>query len=349
MTPPSTTSNDGRPDRQSRLAGPGVYLRGIGHYFPGPPVANTYFERFEALAVDDDWIRHHTGVQYRHWPDESVERHVEMGVKAAEAALADAGMAPADIDIIIGTTSTSRPRVNPSSLGNNYMDIGPPLQARLGAARAFVFDVSAVACSGFLYASACAQALIGSLGQRRALVVCAENPKPILNFAYRNSVLFGAGAAAALWERSDADGGLIDVVIHSDGRYFDAFDIDAGDKMVMRGGEVGRVGTRVLTEVATEILDRNQMTPADVDWFIPHQANAVMISQVVENVGIPRERVLLNLPQRGNTSSVGCPSCLSEYVRRGVVRPGELLLTVSIGRGFSWAAMLFRYGMKEVA
>ncbi|WP_194905441.1 3-oxoacyl-ACP synthase III family protein [Catenulispora rubra] len=320
-------------------------LIGIGHYFPGEPVTNAYFEGLEHLGIDDAWIREHTGIRSRHWPERDDERAVEMGARAVEAALADAGLTAPDIDLVIGTTSTTRPRVNPSSATNRYMDISLPLQKQLGLHNAVCFDVGAVACAGFLYSSVVACSLMAALGARNALVVCAENPKPILNFDYRYSVLFGAGGAAAVWQRGEegTGSGLLDAVFNSDGRYFDAFDIDDDDKMIMKGKQVGDVGPKMLADAARAVLARNGLTKDDIDWFIPHQGNLNMIRQVCADLELPEKQVLVNIEHRGNTSSVSIPSCLSEQIAAGTVKPGDLVLSIGIGRGFNSGAMLFRY------
>lgn len=318
-------------------------LAGIGHYFPGEPVTNAYFERLEHLGIDDTWIRRKTGIVSRHWPSGDSERAVEMGARAVEKALGDAGLDPLDIDLVVGTTATTRPRTNPSSATNRYMDISLPLQRQAGLHNAFCFDVTAVACAGFLFSSVVATSLLRSLGLRHALVVCAENPKPILNFNYRYSALFGAGSAAAVWSAADTDGGLLDVVLHSDGRYFDVFDIDDDDTMMMKGRQVGELGPGMLAGASREILERNGLGLEDVDWFIPHQGNLTMVDEVCKDLGLPREKVLVNIDRRGNTSSVSIPSCLSENVSDVRVRPGDTILACSIGRGFSWGSMLFRY------
>ncbi|MDQ1295812.1 MAG: 3-oxoacyl-[acyl-carrier-protein] synthase [Actinomycetota bacterium] len=318
-------------------------LSGIGHYFPGEPITNEYFEKLTHLGVDDAWIRRNTGVGSRHWPSDESERAVEMGAKAVEKALEDAGVGPLDIDLVIGTTATTRPRTNPSSATNRYMDISLPLQRQAGLRKAFCFDITAVACAGFLYGSLVAGSLMGSLGLRNALVVCAENPKPILNFDYRYSALFGAGSAAAVWSAGEAGTGLLDTVLHSDGNYFDVFDIDDDDTMMMKGRQVGELGPGMLASSSREVLDRNGLSIDDIDWFIPHQGNLNMVRQVVEDLKVPEEKVLINIDRRGNTSSVSIPSCLSENVADKRVRPGDLILACSIGRGFSWGASLFRY------
>jgi len=318
-------------------------MAGIGHHFPGEPITNEYFESLTHLGIDDAWIRRNTGVAARHWPADEKERPVEMGVRAARTALDDAGIDAGEVDLLIGTTATARPRTNPSSATNRYMDISLPLQEQAGLKNAFCFDVTAVACAGFLYTSLAATSLLHTLGLRNAVVVCAENPRPILNLDYRYSALFGAGAAAAVWTRQEGYRGLLDVVLHSDGQYFDVFDIDDDDTMMMKGRQVGQLGPGMLASSSRDVLERNGLTLADVDWFVPHQGNLNMIRQVCQELDVPPEKVLMNIDRRGNTSSVSIPGCLSENVRRGTVRPGDLVLSCSIGRGFSWGAMLMRY------
>ncbi|CAM4079522.1 ketoacyl-ACP synthase III [Corynebacterium belfantii] len=320
---------------------PPTRLGGIAHYFPGAPVSNDYFQGLPELGIDDDWIQKHTGIRSRHWPDETHERPVEMACHAVRQALDLAGVSAEQIDLVIGTTSTTRPRVNPSSLANRYMDISLPLQAQCGLTNAACFDVTAVACAGFLYGSAVAMSMMAALGMRNALVVCAENPRPILNFDYKYSALFGAGAAAAVWKTGDGPGRLCDIVLHANGQHFGAFDIDDQDKMLMKGKVIGDLGPGLLASAARELMERNQMQPADVDWFIPHQGNLNMIEAVCDLVEIPREVTLTNIQSRGNTSSVSIPSCLSENLAAGVIKPGDIVLSVGIGRGLSWGGMLF--------
>jgi 3-oxoacyl-[acyl-carrier-protein] synthase III len=318
-------------------------MRGVGHYFPGEPITNEYFESLTHLGIDDAWIRRNTGVVSRHWPVDEKERAVEMGVRAVQNALQDAGIDRGEVDLLIGTTATTRPRTNPSCATNRYMDISLPLQERAGLKNAFCFDVTAVACAGFLYTSLAATSLMNTMGLRNAVVVCAESPRPILNFDYRYSALFGAGSAAAVWTRQEGYRGLLDVVLHSDGQYFDVFDVDDDDTMMMKGRQVGELGPGMLADSSREVLERNGITLADIDWFIPHQGNLNMVRQVCQDLDVPPEKVLMNIDRRGNTSSASIPGCLSENVHDKTIRPGDLVLACSIGRGFSWGAMLFRY------
>ncbi|URZ14886.1 ketoacyl-ACP synthase III [Clostridium felsineum] len=326
----------------SKIVGVPVELAGIGHYFPGEPVTNEELEKL--YGFDNKWIVEHTGVSARHWADTNEERHLELAQKASEMAIKDAGITVEDIDVLICTSSTTRAVSNPSTRFNRYMDIAPPLQAAIGAKKAFVFDVSGVACLGFVDISTVAVSLLNSLNLNTALVVCAENPKPILNFKYKNSTLFGAGAAAAVWKRSDSkESGLIDVVMHSDGSHFNAFDIDDDNNILMKGKEVSAIGTESLINVSREIFTRNNIGIDDVDWFIPHQANINMINKIASTLSIPKEKLLLNIGYRGNTSSVGGPSCLSENVHKGIIKPGDTIFTCSFGRGVNWGGILFKY------
>ncbi|MEU0468841.1 ketoacyl-ACP synthase III [Amycolatopsis sp. NPDC006131] len=321
-----------------------VVLTGVGHDFPGAGVPNSYFEREHPhLGVDDSWIRRHTGVATRHWPEPG-EHHVDLAERAAAMALKDAGIDVGQVDLIVATTATARPRVNPTTATNRYMDLALPLQRRLGAERAFGFDVTGVACAGFLHASAIARGLIATLGIETALVVCAENPRPILSFAHRNAALFGGGAAAGVWRRAEGPSGLEMVVLDSDAEHFDAFDIDDDDKMVMKGKVIGKLGPGLLVDATRRALAGAGLTFADLDWIIPHQGNINMINEVCSLLALPADRVLVNIDRRGNTSSVSVPGCLAENVHGGVIKRGDRILAMSVGRGFSWGAMIFRYG-----
>lgn len=319
-------------------------LAGTGHYFPGSPVTNAeLLGRHPGMGIDPAWIVERTGVSSRHWPGQG-EFHVDMAQRAALQALATAGVRADEVDVIIATSATVRPSTNPSTGGNRYMDIALPLQGRLGCDNAFAFDIDGTACAGFLYASAVARGLLTDPSRRNVLVVCAENPEPILNFRYRNSVLFGGGAAAAVWSAGDepsAPGGLESVALRSDPQHYDAFDIDDEGKMIMKGDVVSDLAPQALAEVTTTLMDECELTWDDIDWVIPHQGNIRIIDAFQSALQVPQDKVLVNIRRRGNTSSVSVPGCLSEHVEEGTIRPGDRVLTMSIGRGFTWGAMLF--------
>lgn len=288
---------------QTNIIAP-VKMKGLGHYFPGDPVYNEQLE--QEYGFDGEWIVEHTGVKARHWPDETNESFVDMAKKSAEKAMEQAKVDRADIDLLICTSSTTRATFNPSTKHNKYMDVAPPLQAELGLEKAFVFDISSVACAGFIDASIAAASILNSMNKKNALVVCVENPKPILNFKYKNSTLFGAGAVAAVWqacEQNESD--LIDVVLHSDGTHFNDFDIDDNNKILMKGKSVSDFAPNALVSVTNEILNRNGIDINDIDWFVPHQANINIINKVQTELNIPNAKLLVNIDRRGNTSSVG--------------------------------------------
>lgn len=326
---------------QSRLKGNNLILLGMGYYFPGKAITNKYFE--DNYNLSDKWIVKHTGVSARHYPDTNIERHTEMGMKAALRAIKQASIGTEDIDLIIGTSSTTRASYNPSSINNKYMDIAPIVQDLIGAKKAIAFDVSALACSGFLGATLVVHGILNSMNLKNALIVCSESPKDILNFNFKNSSLFGSGASATIWQSSNDKEGLIDLIMHSDGQYFNAFDIDSQDKIKMDGKLVGEIAQIKLTDALLEILSKNNLSINDIDWFVPHQANLNLISQIAENVNCPKEKILINLPYRGNTSSVGMPSCLSEFINNQTVKVGDIILTCTIGRGFTWGAAIIKY------
>lgn len=319
-----------------------VNIAGLGHYFPGEPITNKQLN--EKYGFDEEWIVEHTGVKQRHWADDTRESFVDMAKKAVESALENANMQKEEIDILICTSSTARPVVNPSTFDNKYMDIAPPLQHAVGLINAFCFDLTAVACLGFVECSMTASSLLAALNKKNALVVCVESPSKILNYKYKNSTLFGAGAAAVIWKKCEKEENkLIDVVMHSDGSYFNAFDIDDNNKIIMKGKQVGNFAPIALTEVSKEIFERNNISVEDVDWFIPHQANINIINELQKSLNIPEEKLLINIDVRGNTSSVGGPSCFSENVYRGKIKKGDLIFICSIGRGYSWGGILFKY------
>lgn len=321
-------------------------LAGIGHYFPGSPVTSEMIE--EEHGISKDWVIERTGIESRHWADNDRESFVDMAQKAAEIAIEEANIEKEDIDILICTSSTVRPIVNPSTNENQLMDIMPPLQKKLGVFNAFGYDLTAVACLGFVNSSLAASSLAHSLDKKNALVVCVESPKGILNFKFKNSTLFGAGAAAAVWKtcrKEDSD--IIDITLHSDGRYYQDFDIDEENKIMMKGKSVASFATKALIEGAEEMLRRNNLTIEDIDWFIPHQANMNIIRDVQDALKVPDEKLLINIRRRGNTSSVGGPSCFSEYVHDGTIRAGELVYICSVGRGYSWGGILVKYNPPE--
>lgn len=330
----------GQPNRQF----PGVVMQGVGHHFPSRVVTND--DLGGHLGVDDAWIVRHTGVSTRHWPGGD-ETHVTMARQACLQALDQAGLEAADVDMIIGSSATARHGANPTTATNRYADVALPLQRSLGAHKAACTDISGMACASFLMASLVARGLIATTQVRHVLVVCTENPVPILSERHRNRTLFGAGAAAAVWSRDEDTDHIRAAVVEADGRHYDAFDIDEDNRMIMRGKEVSDFAPQALADATTSVLAQAGLGVDDVDWIVPHQGNINIIKNVITRLGLPPDKVLTNIDRRGNTSSVSAPGCLSEYVHAGVVRPGDTVLTTMIGRGFTWGAMVFQFGRRE--
>ena len=309
---------------------------GTGSYLPARVVTNDEFAR--RLDTSDAWIRERTGIAERRIADES-QASSDLALEASRSALAAAQLAPGDIDLIIVATSTPD-YVFPST--------ACLLQAKLGIKNCPAFDVQAV-CSGFVYALATADRFIRSGMNRRALVVGAEVFSRIMDWNDRGTcVLFGDGAGAVVLAAGDAPG-IHASVLHADGSYADILSvpgnvcggrITGSPYLQMQGNQVFKLAVRVLDEVARETLKASDMSIADVDWLIPHQANVRILEATARKLGIPRERVVVTVDKHGNTSAASIPLALDEYVRAGKIRTGQRVLMEGVGGGFTWGAAL---------
>jgi 3-oxoacyl-[acyl-carrier-protein] synthase-3 len=309
---------------------------GTGSYLPARVVTNDEFAR--RLDTTDTWIRERTGIVERRIADES-QASSDLALEASRAALAAAQLAPADIDLIIVATSTPD-YVFPST--------ACLLQAKLGIRNCPAFDVQAV-CSGFVYALATADRFIRSGMNRRALVVGAEVFSRIMDWNDRATcVLFGDGAGAVVLAAADQPG-IHASVLHADGSYADILSvpgnvcggrITGSPYLQMQGNQVFKLAVKVLDEVARETLKACDMSVADVDWLIPHQANVRILEATARKLGLPRERVVVTVDRHGNTSAASIPLALDEYVRAGRIRPGHRVLMEGVGGGFTWGAAL---------
>ncbi len=317
-------------------------VRGVGHYLPERIVPNAEFE--STLDTSDDWIRARTGIERRHFaaPGQTTS---QMAALAARAALDDAGMAPGDIDAIIVATSTA---------DMTFPSAATMVQHALGMERGFAFDVQAV-CAGFVYALANADALIAGGQARRILVIGAETFSRIMDWSDRGTcVLFGDGAGALVLEAAAGDGtpadrGILATDLNSDGRYRDLLYVDGGvatqntGKLRMQGREVFRHAVEKLASTAHAALDRAGLTPGDVDWIVPHQANLRIIRATAQKMGIPMERVVVTVQDHGNTSAASIPLALSVAKDRGQIVPGQVLVMEAIGGGLAWGAVVVRW------
>lgn len=325
---------------------PGLHARitGTGSHLPPQRIGND--ELAARLAADgietsDAWIAERTGIRARHFADQGVSAS-DLAVPAAQAALTAAGRRAEDIDLIIVATSTPD-MVFPST--------ACIVQRKLGAAGCPAFDLQAV-CSGFVYALTVADSMIRAGAARCALVIGTEVFSRLLDFSDRTTcVLFGDGAGAVVLEASDTPG-ILACELHADGRHADILCTPgtlAGGQVVghpllhMDGQAVFKLAVGVLDQVAQAVLDRAGRTAADVDWFIPHQANLRIMTSTARKLGVPAEQVIVTVGEHGNTSAASIPLALDHGVRGGKIHPGDTLLLEGVGGGFTWGAVLLDF------
>ncbi len=317
-------------------------VKGIGHYLPDRIVPNSEFEAI--VETSDEWIRSRSGIERRHFAAEG-QLTSDLAARAARAALADAGIAAGEIDAIIVATSTP---------DLTFPSVATMVQAELGITRGFAFDVQAV-CAGFVYALANANALIVSGQAGRILVIGAETFSRLMNWQDRTTcVLFGDGAGALVLEAAEgvgtpADRGILSTDLNSDGRFKDILYVDGGTStgttghLVMEGKEVFRHAIEKLAQTAHHALDKAGLTPDDVDWIVPHQANLRIIEGTAKRMQVPMERVVVTVQDHGNTSAASIPLALSVGKARGQIKPGDLLVTEAIGGGLAWGSVVLRW------
>ncbi|SHI31132.1 beta-ketoacyl-ACP synthase III [Wenxinia saemankumensis] len=317
-------------------------VTGVGHYLPERVVPNAHFE--ESLDTTDEWIRSRSGIERRHFAAEG-EMTSDLATRAAEAALADAGLTGADVDAIVLATSTA---------DNTFPSAATMVQNAIGMTGGFAFDVQAV-CAGFVYALTNAHALILSGQARRVLVIGAETFSRLMDWSDRSTcVLFGDGAGALLLEAQEGDGtnddrGILATDLHSDGRYRDLLYVDGGVStgstgvLRMEGREVFRHAVEKLAATAHAALGKVGLTGDDVDWIVPHQANLRIITATARAMNVPMDRVVVTVQDHGNTSAASIPLALSVGVQRGQVKRGDLVVTEAIGGGLAWGSVVLRW------
>ena len=317
-------------------------VRGVGHYLPERVVPNAEFEKI--VDTSDEWIRSRSGIERRHFVAEG-ENTSDLATRAAEAALADAGLKADDIDAIVLATSTA---------DLTFPSAATMVQARLGMTRGFAFDVQAV-CAGFVFALSNANALILSGQARRVLVIGAETFSRLMDWTDRGTcVLFGDGAGALVLEAAEgagttADRGILSTDLHSDGRHRDILYVDGGSStgttghLRMEGREVFRHAIEKLAETAHTALEKAGLSGEDVDWIVPHQANIRIIEGTAKRMQVPMDRVVVTVQDHGNTSAASIPLALSVGRARGQIKPGDLIVTEAIGGGLAWGAVVLRW------
>jgi 3-oxoacyl-[acyl-carrier-protein] synthase-3 len=314
---------------------------GTGGYLPERVVHNTELEK--VMETSDQWIRERTGIERRHYAAEG-ETTVDMAEVASRRALQAAGVAPAEVDLIVFGTTT------PDLV---FPNAGALLQARLGCRGVPAFSVEA-ACSSFLYALSVADKFVRAGEAKKVLVVGSETLTRITDFSDRSTaILFADGAGAVVLEAS-TEPGLISTHLHADGSYKDllyctggiskGYEEGTGNRAFIRmaGREVFKVAVTMLGSVVDEALATNKLDKSEIKWLVPHQANIRIIQAVARKLDLPMERVIVTVQDQGNTSAASVPLALDVGVRDGRIKPGDLILLEAFGGGFTWGAALVR-------
>ena len=318
-------------------------ILGCGSYLPERIVSNE--ELAQQVDTSDTWIVERTGIHSRHIA-ENGELTSDLAVAASSRALAAAGMAAGDLDLIVLATSTP---------DQTFPATATAVQARLGVTHGAAFDVQAV-CSGFIYALAVADNFIKAGQSSNALVIGAETFSRILDWEDRGTcVLFGDGAGALVLKGQKSNGdardpGILSTHLHADGRHHDLLYVDGGPSSTqttghlrMRGREVFRHAVVNLASVVEESLNANGLHADDIDWLVPHQANKRIIDHTTRRLGLQPEKVVLTVDHHGNTSAASVPLALSEAIGDGRIKSGDLVLMEAMGGGFTWGAALARW------
>jgi 3-oxoacyl-[acyl-carrier-protein] synthase-3 len=326
-------------------------IASLATYVPPRLLTNADLEKM--VETSDEWITQRTGIKQRHIVDPGVATS-DLAAEAARKAIERAGLKPTDIDfIVVGTTTPDMFFPSTACL----------LQDKIGATHAWGYDLSA-ACSGFTYALTTAANMVASGSSRHALVVGADVMSSIIDYTDRATcVIFGDGAGAAVVEASPEDGiGIIDFENYVDGSGGDALKMPAGGSLhpashdtindrlhyVKQDGQtVFRFAVRNTEEACRALLDRNGVSPDDIDLFVSHQANKRIIFAAAEKLGVPVAKVVINIEQYGNTTAATIPLALNTAIEDKRLKKGDLLLMVSVGAGFTVGSMLLRWGLKE--
>lgn len=318
-------------------------VRGCGAYLPEKVLTNDDLAR--VVDTSNEWILQRTGIEQRHIAADDEPTSV-LGIRAAEAALAKAGLKASDIDLIICATSTP---------DYTFPSTASIIQAGLGISHGAAFDIQAV-CSGFVFAVATAEKFLRSGSHRRALVIGAETFSRILDWTDRTTcVLFGDGAGAIVLEAQEgtgtiADRGVLSSHLRTDGRHREKLYVDGGPGSTrttgllrMQGKEVFRHAVGMVTDVIVDAFEATGTTADDLDWFVPHQANKRIITSSAEKLGISLDKVVMTVQKHGNTSAASIPLALSTAVEDGRIKTGDLVMIEAMGGGFTWGSALIRW------
>ena len=335
------TLSPGRPVRRA-------FIASLATFVPPKLLTNADLERL--VDTSNEWILQRTGIRERHIVEPGVGTS-DLAKEASLTAIARAGLTPADIDVIIVGTTT------PDTI---FPSTACRLQAKIGASRAWGFDLGA-ACSGFVYGLSTATALVGSGAATHVLVVGADVMSSIIDYSDRATcVIFGDGAGAVVVSPSPDDGiGIMDFENYVDGSLGEALQMPAGGSLMPTSAEtvaqglhyvkqdgqtVFKFAVRNTEEASRRLLERNHLTAADVDLFVSHQANRRIIQSAAEKLGIPPEKVVINIERYGNTTAGTIPLALDEAASDGRLKRGDLVVLASVGAGFTVGSVLLRWG-----
>lgn len=306
-----------------------VGIKGFGAYAPEKVVDNAYFESF--LETSDEWISKMTGIKERRWASEDQDTS-DLAFEASKKAIEDAGITPADIDMIIVATATG---------DMPFPSVANMLQEKLGTRKVPTMDQLA-ACSGFMYSMITAKQYVQSGDYKNILVVGADKLSKITDLTDRSTaVLFGDGAGAVVIGEVSEGRGIISYEMGSDGnggKYL-YLNKDTG-KLVMNGREVFKFAVRIMGEASTRVVDKAGLQSDDIDMFIPHQANIRIMESARERLGIEREKMSVSVNRFGNTSAASIPLSISQELENGRIKDDDTLVLVGFGGGLTWALWL---------
>lgn len=321
-------------------------ITAVGHYVPDKVLSNADLEKM--VDTTDEWIRTRTGISERRILEQGATS--DLGAAAVKNLLANRGIGPDQIDLIVVAT------VTPDMF---FPSTACLIQEKVGAKKAWGFDLSG-ACSGFLFALITGAQFIENGTHQRVVVVGADKMSSITDYTDRNNcILFGDASAAVLLEPSgDENGGIIDHILRCDGSGERYLNMRAGgslnpashetvDKrmhyLYQDGKSVFKVAVTGMADVSAEIVERNGLTGAQVDWLVPHQANLRIIDATAERMGLDRSKVMINIQKYGNTTAATVPLCLSEWWQAGKLRTGQTIVLAAFGAGYTWGSVLIRW------
>lgn len=319
------------------------HVMGCGAFLPHHILTNA--ELAKRVDTSDEWIRERTGIRQRHIVGKG-EKTSDLALNAARRALSQARIGVDELDLIVVATTTP---------DETFPATATTLQARLGMTRGAAFDIQAV-CSGFIYGMSVADNFIKAGQAKTVLLVGAESMSRLLDWKDRATcVLFGDGAGAVVLQAKrgkgdSSDRGVLNTKLYSDGRLHDLLYVDGGPSSTQTTGHLRMQGKEVFRHAVTNIsaaivasVEEAGVAIADIDWFVPHQANQRILDGTARKLGIPIDRVISTVALHGNTSAASVPLALATAVSDGRIKPGQLVLLEAMGGGFTWGASLIRW------